>query len=111
MGKGQEMTNIIKFPRQIEAVAEIKQPAVATLPKTTAGSSVGAAVIKGIWVLTVLVWPILKWVVSIDCVFQFARMLYHWNTPGIHAGFTFLMHFAVLTALTYFVSIYKPKGL
>ena len=24
---------------------------------------------------------------------------------------TFLLHFAVLTALTYFVSIYKPKGI
>lgn len=104
------MTNIIKFPRQVKAVAEVKQPAVAATPKA-AGRGVGAAVIKGIWVLTVLVWPILKWVVSIDCVFQFARMMYHWNTPGVHAGFTFLAHFAVLTALTYFVSIYKPKGL
>lgn len=103
------MTNIIKFSRQVKAVAEVKQPAVKVTPKA-AVPGVGAAVVKGLWVLTVLVWPILKWVVSIDCVFQFVRMMYHWNTPGVHAGFTFLVHFAVLTALTYFVSIYKPKG-
>ena len=33
------------------------------------------------------------------------------STPGVYAGWTFLLHFAVLTALTYFVSIYKPKGI
>ena len=104
------MTNIIKFPRQVAAVAEVKQPVGAAASKAV-GVVVGVAVIKGVWVLTVLVWPILKWVVSIDCVFQFARTMYHWNTPGVHAGFTFLLHFAVLTALTYFVSIYKPRGL
>ena len=38
-------------------------------------------------------------------------MLYHWNTPGVYAGWSFLAYFAVLTAITYFVSIYKPKGL
>ena len=54
---------------------------------------------------------VLKWLVSIEVFFQFIRMIYHWNTPGVYAGWTFLLHFAVLTALTYFVSIYKPKGL
>lgn len=72
---------------------------------------VGASIVKGIWVFTVLVWPILKWIVSIDCVFQFVRMMYFWDTPGVYVGWTFLLHFAGLTALTYFVSIYKPKGL
>jgi hypothetical protein len=47
-----------------------------------------------------------------DCTFfQFVRMLYHWNTPGVYAGWSFLAYFAALTAITYFVSIYKPKGL
>ena len=54
---------------------------------------------------------LLKWIVSIDVFFQFIRMVYHWNTPGVFAGWTFLAHFAVLVALTYFVSIYKPKGI
>ena len=70
-----------------------------------------APVVKAVWVVVVLVWPLLKWIVSIDVFFQFIRMVYHWNTPGVFAGWTFLAHFAVLVALTYFVSIYKPKGI
>ena len=70
-----------------------------------------AGLVKFVWVATVLVWPILKWVLSIATFFQFVRMLYHWNTPGVYAGWSFLAYFAVLTAITYFVSIYKPKGL
>lgn len=104
------MTNIIKFPRQVEVTVEAVPKAVEPMPKTK-GAGVAAALVKGVWVLTVLVWPILKWVVSLDCVFQFVRMMYHWDSPGVYAGWTFLLHFAVLTALTYFVSIYKPKGL
>jgi hypothetical protein len=50
-------------------------------------------------------------VLSIATFFQFVRMLYHWNTPGVYAGWSFLAYFAALTAITYFVSIYKPKGL
>lgn len=102
------MTNIINFPRRIKPDIG-DAPKVAPATPDTAG--IGAAVVKGLWVVTVLVWPILKWVVSIDCFFQLIRMIYHWDTPGVHAGLTFLAHFAVLTALTYFVSVFKPKGL
>ena len=56
-----------------------------------------------------LVWPLLKWVVAIDVTWQFARMLYFWQTPGVHAGWTFLAHFAVLVALTYLVGVDRPK--
>jgi hypothetical protein len=98
------MTNIIKFPRQ--ARAAVAEP----MPKTQR-LGVGAAVVQGVWVFVVLVWPLLKWIVAIDSVFHLARMIYHWNTPGVYAGWTFMLHFTVLTALTYFVSIYKPKGI
>ena len=104
------MTNIIKFPRQAEAAIEDKPKAAVPTPKAQQ-PGVGAAVVKGVWVFTVLVWPILKWIVSIDCFFQFVRMIYHWDMPGVYAGWTFMLHFAVLTTLTYFVSIYKPKGI
>lgn len=102
------MTNIINFPRRVKP--DIGNAPKVALPKLeTAG--VGASVVKGLWVVTVLVWPILKWFLSIDCFFQFIRMIYHWDTPSVHAGVTFLAHFATLTALTYFVSVFKPKGL
>ena len=105
------MSNIVKFPRAtksppIEPVVSV-EPAV---PKKVAQGLL-AGLVKCLWVATVLVWPILKWILSIEVFFQFARMLYYWNTPGVPAGWTFLLHFSVLTAITYFVSIYKPKGL
>lgn len=102
------MTNIINFPRRAKPVIE-DAPKAATPAPTPGKAGIGAGVVKAVWVVVVLVWPILKWVVALDCVYHLIRMMYHWNTPGIHAGFTFLLHFAVLTALTYFVSVYKPK--
>lgn len=104
------MTNIIKFPRQAGVAIEVKPKATALSPKAEQ-PYVGAVVVKGVWVFAVLVWPILKWIVALDCVFQIARTIYHWDTPGVYAGWTFMLHFSVLTALTYFVSIYKPRGI
>ena len=112
------MSNIIKFPRgeQAEPAPPVPVPAAAppVEPATvsnTKGKAFLAGVLRFVWIAVVLVWPVLKWLVSIEVFFQFIRMIYHWNTPGVYAGWTFLLHFAVLTALTYFVSIYKPKGL
>ncbi|EMK0110371.1 protein kleE [Escherichia coli] len=107
------MSKIIKFPG-VEVEAEAPAPRVEAPskapPRFTFARGV-QALVRFVWVATVLVWPVAKWIISIDVFFQFLRMLYHWNTPGVHAGWTFLVHFAVLTALTYFVSLYKPKGL
>nr|WP_176451038.1 KleE stable inheritance protein [Bordetella pertussis] len=110
------MSNIVKFPKLTKPPAGPPEPPPAVVsspapPQPPAGRGFVAGVIRFVWVATVLVWPILKWVLSIEVFFQFVRMLYHWNTPGAYAGWTFLLHFAVLTAITYFVSIYKPKGI
>jgi hypothetical protein len=100
------MTNVVKFPG-----AKI----VTLTPVPAAVQHVGKEndpfILKFVWVMVVLLWPILKWVVSIDCVVQLLRTMYYWHTAGVHAGWTFALHFAALTALTYFVSVYKPKGL
>ena len=103
------MTNVIKFPRQARVAEEVSKKTVEPTKKPSV-SGIGVAVLRGVWVVTVLCWPILKWILALDCVYQAARMLYYWNTPGVHAGWTFALHFAVLTALTYFVSVYKPKS-
>jgi hypothetical protein len=106
---------ILNFPRQPKAVAREKQPCASVKsspPRSLArGAGVGAAVLKGVWVLTVLAWMPLKWVLSLNCVYHLGRMIYYWHTPGMHAGVTFTTHFAVFCALTYFVSCYQPKGL
>lgn len=67
--------------------------------------------VKLVWIITVLLWPLLKWVLSIYSFFLLLRMFYHWNTPGVHAGWEFFGSFSLLTLLTYFVSCYKPKGI
>lgn len=106
------MTNIIKFPRgDAPPVAPAPVPVKPANGFNAKGKVLLAGLVRFVWVATVLVWPVLKWVVSIEVFFQFVRMIYHWDTPGVYAGWTFLVHFAVLTALTYFVSLYKPKGI
>ena len=61
-------------------------------------------------IVVALLWPLLKWVLAIDVTWQLVRMLYFWQTPGVHAGWTFLAHFAVLVALTCLVGVHRPKG-
>ncbi len=110
------MSNIINFPRLTKPPhpEPVGQPQANAPPPALPEQQVRgfvAALIRFVWVVTVLVWPILKWLAAFEVFFQFVRMLYHWNTPGVYAGWAFLMHFGALTALTYFVSVYKPKGI
>ena len=97
-----------KGPQQEASAASAPdQPATA---QTAAGRAV-SNVLDAAWFIVVLSWPFLRWVLSLDCVFQFLRMLALWDTPGTYAGFTFLLHFIVFVALTYFVAFFNPKSL
>jgi hypothetical protein len=104
------MAKIIKFPKQPDTTEKL-DPVLKSTQLNKVKSSFGSSIIKIIWAFSVLVWPILKWIISIDCAFQFIRMLYFWNAAGHYASAIFLLHFFVLTFLTYFVTIYKPKGI
>lgn len=104
------MAKIIKFPKQ-SGTTEKLDPVLKSPQLNKVKSSFGSGIIKIIWAFSILVWPILKWIVSIDCALQFIRMLYFWNAAGHYASAIFLLHFFVLTFLTYFVTIYKPKGI
>lgn len=55
-------------------------------------------------IILAIFWIPIKWILSMDCFFQLLRMLYYWNTPGIHAGWIFLAHFSVLTVLMIFIT-------
>ncbi|AFJ03874.1 KleE protein (plasmid) [Methylophaga frappieri] len=112
-------SNIIKFPKagptdsgppDPQPKAQASQQPRKPQSDPTKGGGVLAAILRWVWIAVVLVWPLLKWVISIDVFFQGIRAVYYWNDPAVHAGWTFLAHFAVLTLLTYFVSVYKPKG-
>ena len=106
------MTNIIQFPRSDSSADDLAPRKL--LARPTDGPGVGGILsnlLKVVWVATVLVWPVMKWVLSFDVLFQFLRMLYHWTTPSVYATWTFFLHFSVLVLLTCFVSLYKPRGI
>jgi len=126
------MTNVVEFPKPLvrrpkpkavtpdrEVKARVEPPKEeARAPEVNAPSPApsGAAkfargLVRLVWVAVVLAWPLVRWVVSLDVAFQFARMVWYWGEPGKHALATFALHFAVLVLLTYFVTYFKPKGL
>lgn len=101
------MTNIIQFPargRQGPALDVVAVPARHDDAMKKILSGIGAT----LQVVLMLLWPLLRWVLAIDVAWQFFRMLYHWNTPGVHAGWTFLAHFLAFVVITYLVSASKP---
>lgn len=104
------MTKVIKFPapKISRDVPESPQPKVVDKGD---GSQQSSALVKGIYVVLMLLWPLLRYVVILDCVFQFFRMLWFWNTPGTVAGFKFMLHFSFLVWCTWMVAFYQPKGL
>ena len=101
------MANIIKFPRAVTSAQDRTKEPVGQTQQVEASP----LAMRILWVLVVLLWPLLKWIMSIDCVIQLMLAIYRWDTTPVHAAFTFGVHFAALTALTYFVAVYKPKGL
>lgn len=112
-------SNIIKFPKagptdsgppEPQSKAQVKQQPSKSQSNPKKGGGFLAAILRWVWIGVVLVWPLLKWVISIDVFFQGVRAVYYWGDPAVNAGWTFLAHFAVLTVLTYFVSVFKPKG-
>lgn len=61
------------------------------------------------WIVTVLVWPALRWIVAFDVALQAMRMLLRFSEVGIFLDWVFVIHFFGLTALLSFVSLYRPK--
>jgi hypothetical protein len=101
------MGKVIKFPLSDASSLSVapRMPQQAAVNRARESSVLA----KGIWGLAVLCWPLIRWVLALDCVFQGLRALWYWHTPGTYAGWVFILHFALLTALTYYVSCYRPK--
>ncbi|MGJ0637210.1 KleE stable inheritance protein [Xenorhabdus bovienii] len=99
------MSNIYKFPAS-EKVIRNKSMNTFSAPQKWVNTA-----IKAIWLLMAICWPILRWILAVDVAFQFSRMLWNWNTQGSYAGWTFLLHFVLFTALTFFMTNFKSKKL
>ena len=77
------MGKIINFPKHAKVAQAVESSL--KLPKAKK-RNIGSTLIKIVWVLTVLLFPLLELILLLDCVFQFFRMLYYWNTKEVHAG-------------------------
>lgn len=108
------MTNIIKFPL-VDSQSDKNTPVIQAKRSGFAMNAVlvtfWRALLRTVWVVTVLIWPFLKWAISIYIFFLLLQMVGSWDKPGSYAGWTFIFNFAGFVALNYFVSIFKPKGL
>jgi hypothetical protein len=97
------MGKVIRFPN---ALPIFNKP----IPVKTKNLSLGGGtkiflmMLKFVWALHVLLWPFSKWVLALDVVFQFSRMLYYFEDRGFAAGTDFGVHFVALVVLTYFAN-------
>ena len=71
--------------------------------------TVWGIVVKVLYFLAVLTYPVTKWIMGLDVFIHFVLMLVMWNRPGAHAGWTFLIHLGACTFLTWFVEHYQPS--
>lgn len=94
------MADIIQFP---PALGKVKAPPPVPPPQP-GGIPSTPGVRKMLWVIAVLCWPLLRFVMVCDVLFQLLRALVLWDTPGTHAGWTFILHYAVFCYLTWFVA-------
>lgn len=55
-------------------------------------------VVMVVWWLLATVWPVARWVLALNVVYQVTQ------------GWVWLVHFAALVAVTYFVEVYRPAN-
>ena len=61
------------------------------------------------WMVTVFVWPVMKWILSLNVLMHFIWMLMSWKDKGFYALLVFLFYFMILVFFTYFVESFKPE--
>ena len=105
------MADIIEFP-PARVKAQVSQPKHGPVTQAKRPALSGAANQRQIvWVIVVLCWPLLRFVMVCDVLFQLLRALVLWDTPGTHAGWAFILHYAFFCYLTWFVAYGNPDQL
>ncbi len=103
--EGRGMADIIQFP---PVPNKEKAPPLPPAPVPPSGR-LGLRTI--LWVIATLCWPVLRFIMVCDVLFQLLRALVLWDTPGAHAGWTLLLHYTFFCYLTWFVAYGKPDQL
>jgi len=79
----QKIAKIINFPKHTKVAPAVESSLMLPLPKAKK-RNIGSTLIKIIWILTVLLFPLLELFLLIDCVFQFFSnvvLLEHKRSP------------------------------
>lgn len=91
------MATIITFPRRPDSKPSVR----------SVGARAASMVVHVMWVLTVAVWPILRWVLALDVTAQLFRTLVMVAAKGAYLDWTFIAHFLIAVAFFCFVSCYR----
>jgi Uncharacterized KleE stable inheritance protein len=104
--RGQEMAKIYVFPNKNRTLnrTNVEKNSAS---KTNWLNRVYILSVLSIRAILTIFWIPIKWILSIDCFFQFLKILYYWDNPESHAIWTFLLNFSLLTALMIFMASSK----
>lgn len=91
------MATIITFPR----------PRPDAKPARSFGARAVSMAVRIAWVLTVIAWPVLRWVLAFDVTIQLFRMLILFTDMGVYFDWTFAAHFMVVLGVFCFVACYR----
>jgi hypothetical protein len=103
------MAKIFKFPDVGKWSVHQDQVDRSVTPIRNWAKSIFFSLVSVIWIILATFWTPIRWIISIEVFFQLVRMLYYWDTPGVHNVWLFLLHFGVLTVLTFFMASYKLR--
>lgn len=105
------MGEVVRFPIMPRRPIAVPQPlrVKAADPPAPARSPHVDTIIGIVWFVVALCWTVMRFILPVVVFWQFLRMIWFWDTPGVYAGWQFLAYFAGYTALYWFVGVYRPK--
>jgi stable inheritance KleE-like protein len=103
------MAKIINFPNVGKLSVHREQVNRSVTPIRNRVKSIFFSFLSILWIILATFWTPIRWIISIEVLFQLIRMLYYWDTEDVHTVWIFLLHFGVLTALTLFMASYKLR--
>lgn len=72
-------------------------------------SEILSQTIDMVWVVTALVWPVLRWLLAVNLFFQFVKSFFLNQAGNSLAFLPFLGHLAFYVAVIVFVTSHKTK--